>query len=120
MEYDKNNVFARIIRKEIPADIIYEDEYALAFNDINPKAPIHILVISKGEYISFFDFSEKAIPEVVHGFTKAIHHVIQSLELQKEGFRLLSNHGLHGGQEVLHFHVHLFGGRPLGRMITPE
>jgi diadenosine tetraphosphate (Ap4A) HIT family hydrolase len=119
VEYDKNNIFARILRKEIPADIIYEDEYALAFHDANPKAPIHILVIPKGEYISFFDFSEKAAPEFAHGFTKAIHHVIKSFDLQKDGFRLLSNHGIHGGQEVPHFHVHIFGGRPLGRMITP-
>lgn len=119
MAYDKNNVFARILRKEIPADILYEDEYALAFHDINPKAPVHVLVIPKGEYISFFDFSENAPPEFVHGFTKAIHHVIQSLSVEKEGFRLLSNHGNHGGQEVPHFHVHIFGGRPLGQMITP-
>lgn len=119
MQYDTNNVFARILRKEIPADIVYEDEYVLAFHDANPKAPIHILVIPKGEYISFFDFSEKASSEVMYGFTKAIHHVLQSLGIQKEGFRLLSNHGLHGGQEVPHFHVHILGGRPLGPMITP-
>lgn len=119
MGYDKNNIFARILRKEIPADIIYEDEYALAFHDINPKAPIHILIIPKGEFISFFDFAEKASPEIVHGFTNTIHQVIQLFDLQKDGFRLLSNHGLHGGQEVPHFHVHIFGGRPLGRMIMP-
>jgi histidine triad (HIT) family protein len=119
MEYDKNNIFARILRKEIPANIVYEDEFALAFHDVNPKAPIHILVIPKGEYISFFDFSEKASPEDVHGFTKAMHHIIQSLNLQKDGFRILSNHGRHGGQEVPHYHVHIFGGRPLGRMIEP-
>jgi len=120
MEYDKNNIFSRILRKEIPANIIYEDEYALAFHDIAPKAPIHVLVIPKGEYISFFDFSEKATPECVVGFTKAIHHVIKVLDLQKNGFRLLTNQGTHGGQEVPHFHVHIFGGRPLGRMIEPK
>jgi len=119
VNYDKNNIFARILRKEIPANIVYEDEYALAFHDVNPKTPIHILVIPKGEYISFFDFSEKASPELMHGFTKAIHHVIKSFDLQKEGFRVLSNHGSHGGQEVPHYHVHIFGGRPLGLMITP-
>lgn len=119
MGYDKNNIFARILRKEIPADIIYENEYALAFHDINPKAPIHIIVIPKGEYISFFDFSKQATPVFVHEFTKAIQHVIQSLGLQKEGFRLLSNHGLDAGQEVPHFHVHIFAGRPLGPMIAP-
>lgn len=119
MEYDSNNIFARILRKEIPAHIIYEDKYALAFHDINPKAPIHILVIPKGEYVSFIDFFSKAPPEEVHGFTQAIQQVIQLFDLQKEGFRLLSNHGAHGGQEVPHFHIHIFGGRVLGPMLVP-
>jgi len=119
MGYDKNNIFARILRKEIPANIVYEDEYALAFHDVNPKAPIHILIVPKGDYISFFDFSEKASPEEIHGFTKAMHRVIKSFDLQQAGFRVLSNHGADGGQEVPHYHVHLFGGRPLGRMIAP-
>jgi len=119
MEYDKNNIFARILRKEIPADIVYEDNYTLAFHDINPKAPIHILVIPKGDFISFFDFAEKATPELMVAFDKAIHHVIHTFDLQNEGFRILSNHGVHGGQEVPHYHVHIFGGRPLGRML-PE
>ncbi len=120
MEYDKNNIFAKILRKEIPAAIIYEDEYALAFHDIMPKAPIHILVIPKGEFISFFDFSEKATPELIVGLAKAIHQVIKSFGLQKDGFRILSNHGENGGQEVFHYHVHIFGGRPLGRMIAQD
>lgn len=120
MAYDKNNVFARILRKEIPANFVYEDEFAIAFHDLYPKAPIHLLVVPRGEFISFFDFSEKASPELMVGFTKAIHHVIQSFELQKEGFRILSNHGAHGGQEIPHYHVHIFGGRPLGRMIPQE
>lgn len=118
MEYDKNNIFARILRKEIEAKVVYEDDYALAFHDINPKAPIHILVIPKGEYVSFFDFSGKAPHDLIVGFTKAIHTVIQSFDLQQKGFRVLSNNGTHGGQEVPHYHVHIFGGRPLGRMIT--
>lgn len=117
MKYDKNNIFARILRKEIPAKIVYEDEYALAFHDINPKAPIHILIIPKGEFVSFFDFAEKASPDLMVGLTKAIYHVIEVFGLQKEGFRILSNHGAHGGQEVPHYHVHLFGGRFLGRML---
>ena len=104
----------------MPADIIYEDEYALAFKDINPKAPIQILVIPKGEYSSFLDFSEQATPVIAQGFAKAIQYVIQSLGMQKDGFRLLSNYGIYGGQEVPHFHVHIFGGRPLGPMIAPE
>jgi len=119
MTYDKNNIFARILRKEIPADIVYEDDYTLAFHDINPKAPIHILVIPKGEFISFFDFAEKASPDLIVGFEKAIHNVIHTFDLQNEGFRILSNHGTHAGQEVPHYHVHIFGGRPLGRML-PE
>ena len=120
MKYDKNNIFARILRKDLPATIVYEDEYALAFHDISQKAPVHILVIPKGEFISFFDFSEKATPELMIGFTKAIHQVIKSFALQNDGFRILSNHGVNGGQEVPHYHVHIFGGRPLGRMIEQE
>lgn len=119
MAYDKNNIFARILRKELPAKIIYENEYALAFHDINPKAPIHVLVIPKGDYISFFDFSEKASPDFVYEFSKAIHKVIKTLNLEKDGFRLLSNDGINGKQEVPHYHVHIFGGRPLGPMLTP-
>lgn len=118
MHYDKNNIFARILRKEIPADVVYEDDYALAFKDINPKAPIHILVIPKGEFISFLDFSEKASPDFIVGFTKAIYAVIESFNLGEKGFRILSNFGQHGGQEVPHYHVHIFGGRPLGRMLA--
>lgn len=120
MEYDKNNIFARILRKEVPAQIVYEDNYALAFHDINPKAPVHILVIPKGEFISFFDFTEKASPALVLGFERAIRQVIQDFNLQETGFRLISNHGIHGGQEVPHYHVHIFGGRPLGWMLSQE
>jgi len=120
MEYDKNNIFARILRKEIPAQVVYEDDYALAFHDINPKAPVHILVIPKGEFISFYDFAEKASSALMVGFEKAIHHVIRTFNLQEMGFRLLSNDGAHGGQEVPHYHVHIFGGRPLGRMLPQE
>ncbi len=120
MGYDRNNIFARILRKELPADIIYENDYALAFHDIFPKAPFHILVVPKGEYVSFFDFSEKAPDELIVGFTKAVHHVIQTFNLHKDGFRILSNHGVNGGQEVPHYHIHIFGGKPLGRMISQD
>ncbi len=120
MNYDKNNIFARILRKEIPASVVYEDDDVLAFHDINPKAPVHILVIPKGEFVSFFDFAEKATPVQMSNFNKAVHKIIKDLELEKKGFRILSNHGDHGGQEVPHYHVHLFGGRPLGRMIQPS
>ena len=118
MKYDKNNIFARILRKELSAEVVYEDDYALAFHDIYPKAPIHILVIPKGEFVSFFDFTAKASPELTVKFYKAIYHVLQKFNLQKEGFRILSNHGAHGGQEVPHYHVHIFGGCPLGQMIS--
>lgn len=118
MKYDKDNVFAKIIRKEIPANIVYEDDFVLAFKDINPKAPIHILVIPKGEFISFFDFSQNASPQESHAFNNAIHKIIQDLGIEKTGFRILSNHGQNGGQEVPHFHVHIFGGKDLGAMLA--
>ncbi len=120
MTYDPNNIFARILRKEIPASIIYENNNALAFYDIHPKAPFHVLVIPKGEFVSFDDFAEKASPQQIVEFTKAIHHVIQAFNLQEKGFRLLSNQGVHGGQEVPHYHVHIFAGRPLGHMLPEE
>lgn len=120
MEYNKNNIFARILRKELPADIVYEDDYVLAFHDVNPKAPVHILVIPKGEYVSFFDFSGHASPEEMAALNKAIHQIVRSFDLQKKGFRILSNCGADGGQEVPHFHVHVFGGRSLGPMIIPK
>src|SRR5271169_2383513 len=103
MEYDQNNIFARILRKEIPTNLVYEDEYSIAFNDINPKAPVHILVVPKGDFLSFYDFTEKASPELIVGFNKAIHNVIQSHDLQTQGFRILSNHGAHGLQQVPHY-----------------
>jgi histidine triad (HIT) family protein len=119
MKYDQNNTFAKILRKEIPADVVYENEYALSFHDINPKAPIHVLVIPKGNFISFFDFAAGASPELMIGFNKAIYHVICTLTLEESGFRILSNNGLHGGQEVPHYHVHILGGCLLGRIISP-
>ena len=120
MEYDKNNIFARILRKELPADIVYEDDYALAFHDIAPKAPIHILVIPKNEYVSFFDFSEKATPAETVGFTKAIHNVIVSLNLKDKGFWILSSHGAEGGQVIFHYHVHIFSGRRPCELASPH
>ena len=119
MDYDQNNIFAKIIRKEIPAEIVYEDKHTLAFRDINPQAPIHILVIPKAPYVSFFDYSEKATSEEMAAMNKAIRHIIEEQELEKAGFRILTNHGSDGGQEVFHYHVHIFGGRPLGKMIQP-
>jgi diadenosine tetraphosphate (Ap4A) HIT family hydrolase len=116
--YDPDNIFARILRGEVPCDKVYEDEYALAFNDIAPQAPRHILVLPKGEYVSWDDFSARASAEEIAGFVRAVGHVAREHDLVEPGYRLLANVGAHGGQEVPHLHVHLFGGKPLGRMIA--
>lgn len=117
--YDPANIFARILRGEIPCNKVYEDEWALAFHDIAPQAPVHILVIPRGEYVSWDDFSARAGAEEIAGFVRAVGHVARENGLVAPGYRLLANVGEHGGQEVPHLHVHLFGGAPLGRMIAP-
>ncbi|CAH2600705.1 Uncharacterized 13.2 kDa HIT-like protein in hisE 3'region [Rhodovastum atsumiense] len=119
-EYDDQNVFARILRGEIPCKKIYEDEWALAFHDISPQAPIHVLVIPKGKWISVADFSSHGSTDEVAGFWRVVAHVAKKLGLWESGYRLVANMGEHGGQEVPHFHVHLFGGRPLGRMLERQ
>jgi histidine triad (HIT) family protein len=119
MAYDRNNVFARILLGEIPCTKIYEDEYALAFHDINPQAKVHALVIPKGAYVSFDDFTAGASEAEIAGFMRAVGKVARQLGLVESGYRLLANHGRHSHQEVPHFHVHIFGGQPLGRMIQP-
>ena len=116
--YDRDNVFARILRGEIPCKKVYEDEWALAFHDVAPQAPVHILVIPKGAYVSWEDFAAKAPAEEIAGFVRAVGHVARENGLVEPGYRLLANVGAHGGQEVPHLHVHLFGGRPLGRMVA--
>lgn len=116
--YDTSNVFAKILRGEIPSQKVYEDEWAYAFHDIVPQAKLHILVIPKGEYVSWDDFSERASPEEIAGFVRAVGHVAREAGLVEPGYRLLANVGRHGGQEVAHLHVHIFGGQPLGRMIA--
>lgn len=115
--YDDSNIFARILRGEIPSKKVYEDEWALAFHDIAPQAPVHVLVIPKGKYCSFADFSATAPAEEIAGFMRAVGTVAKQLGLEAEGYRMLANMGALSGQEVPHFHVHLFAGRPLGRMI---
>lgn len=120
MAYDKNNIFARILRQEIPAQVVFENDHALAFRDINPQAPVHILVIPKGEYMAFSDFATKASAEEILGFTRAVQDVIKQFDLEDKGCRILSNQGLNGGQEVPHYHVHIFGGKPLGPMIQKK
>ncbi len=116
--YDDQNVFARILRGEIPNKTVYEDEWALAFHDINPQAPLHVLVIPKGAYVSWDDFSARASAEEIAGFVRAVGHVAREAGLVEPGYRLLANIGGHGHQEVPHLHVHLFAGRPLGPMLA--
>jgi histidine triad (HIT) family protein len=116
--YDDQNIFARILRGEIPARKLFEDEWALAFHDIAPLAPVHALVIPKGRYVSFADFTATASEAEIAGFFRAVAVVARQLELEAPGYRILTNMGEHSGQEVPHFHVHVFGGRPLGRMLA--
>lgn len=120
--YDDKNIFARILRGEIPCKRAYEDEFALAFHDIAPQTPVHVLVIPKGAYVSMADFSASASAAEIAGFWRAVGHVARELGLEPQGYRILSNMGVDGGQEVPHFHVHIFGGRRLGRMVpkAPE
>ena len=116
--YDDSNICARILRGEIPAKTVFEDDYALAFHDINPLAPTHLLVIPKGAYVSWDDFSGRAPDSEIAGFVRAVGQVAREAGLVAEGYRALANIGGHGGQEVPHLHVHLFGGRPLGPMLA--
>ena len=117
MPYDRNNVFARILRGELPCRKVYEDEHVLAFHDIHPQAPTHIVVIPKGEYVSVDDFSEKASETELAAFLRAISRIAQEQGVADSGYRILSNHGAAARQEVPHFHLHLFGGRDLGPML---
>lgn len=116
--YDESNVFAKILRGELPSRKVYEDEWALAFHDINPLAPVHILVIPKGPYVSWDDFSEKASDPEIAGFVRAVGKVARDQQLVVQGYRLLTNTGKRAGQEVPHLHVHVFGGQPLGPMLA--
>jgi len=118
LPYDDQNVFAKILRGEIPSRKVYDDDWAFAFHDINPQAPVHILVIPKGAYVSWDDFSARASAEEIAGFVRAVGHIAREQGLVAPGYRLLANIGGHGHQEVPHLHVHLFGGRPLGPMLA--
>ncbi|NNM57455.1 histidine triad nucleotide-binding protein [Acidocella sp.] len=119
MTYDPTNVFARILRGEIPCEKLYEDEFALAFPDIRPAAPCHVLVIPKGAYVSSADFGAKASPEEITGFFRAVALVAKRLGVEESGYRLLANAGPDSHQEVPHFHVHILGGRKLGPLLAP-
>jgi diadenosine tetraphosphate (Ap4A) HIT family hydrolase len=116
--YDDSNIFARILRGELPSNNIYEDEHAVAFHDINPLTPTHVLVIPKGAYVSWDDFSEKASDEEIAGYVRAVGRIARDKGLVEQGYRLLANVGLNSGQEVPHLHVHIFAGRPLGPMLA--
>jgi diadenosine tetraphosphate (Ap4A) HIT family hydrolase len=116
--YDDSNIFARILRGEIPASTVFEDEFALAFKDINPLAPTHILVIPRGPYVSWDDFSARASDAEIAGFVRAVGRVARDNGSVADGYRLLANIGKRSGQEVPHLHVHIFGGQPLGPMLA--
>ncbi len=117
MAYDSGNVFAKILRGEIPCDKVYEDDHALAFKDIRPQAPVHVLVIPKGPYADTDDFADNASDAEIAGFFRAVGKVSKQLGVSDAGYRILANHGPHAHQEVMHFHLHIFAGRDLGGMI---
>jgi diadenosine tetraphosphate (Ap4A) HIT family hydrolase len=120
MSYDKTNIFVKIIRGEIPGKKIYEDENVLAIHDISAVAPVHVLIMPKGEYVSFDDFSRNAPPDMVAHFFKTITEVARKTGIEKTGYRLIANHGSHASQSVPHFHMHLIGGRPLGGLLPGD
>lgn len=120
MAYDESNIFAKILRGEIPCDKVYEDDYVLAFNDIMPKAPVHVLVIPKGPYCSIDDFGARASSEEITGLIRAIAKLSKELSLGEKGFRVIANTGEHGGQDVPHYHVHLLGGKKLGPLLAED
>ena len=115
--YDLDNIFAKILRSEIPCNKILENDFALAFSDINPQAPIHTLVIPKNPYTNFYDFIKNASNKENESFWKLVNDVIEYYKVETEGFRIITNSGNNGNQEVPHYHVHLLGGENLGRMI---
>ena len=118
LPYDDQNIFAKILRGEIPSQRVYEDDWAIAFHDIAPQASVHLLVIPRGPYVSWDDFSARADDAEIAGFIRAVGTVARAAGLVEPGYRLLANIGQHGHQEVPHLHVHIFGGRPLGAMLA--
>ena len=118
LPYDDQNIFAKILRGELPNSTVYEDEWVLAFHDIVPQAPTHILVIPKGAYVSWDDFSEKATDAEIAAFIRAAGKISRDLGLVEPGYRLLANVGLDANQEVPHFHLHIFGGKPMGPLLA--
>lgn len=118
MSYDSNNIFARILRGEIPNNTVYEDAHILAFKDIRPQAKVHVLVIPKGAYVSAQDFGEQASVEEIAAFQRAVAKVARDLGVADSGYRVIANTGAHGHQEVPHYHVHILGGQPIGKMVN--
>lgn len=118
MTYDDNNIFAKILRGEIPSNKVFEDETTLAFLDINAQAPVHILVIPKGKYVDIADFGANASPEEITSFWRNVSQIAADQNLPADGFRVIANCGLNGGQEVPHFHAHILGGKALGPMLS--
>ncbi len=117
MSYDRDNIFAKILRGEIPCTPVFEDEFAFAFNDINPQAPVHVLVIPKGEFVSMDDFTRDAPAELITGYMRAVGKVAEELGVVDDGYRLIANSGPNSHQEVPHLHIHIMAGRPLGPML---
>lgn len=118
--YDTSNIFAKILRGELPFKKVLETPYVLAFEDIYPKAPIHILIIPKGPYVSFADFSQNASSEEITGFFRSVGDVAKKAGLEESGYRLISNTGANAHQDVPHFHVHIVGGQSLGPILSPS
>ncbi len=118
MTYDPQNIFAKILRGEIPCKKVYEDAAALAFDDITPEAPVHVLVIPKGHYTSFDDFSARAPAEFARDFYAAVRNVAHQLGVHESGYRVITNSGADASQTVFHYHVHLLAGKPLGKLIS--
>ena len=117
MCYDDQNVFAKILRDEIPCNKVYEDEHALAFHDINPQKPVHVLVIPKGSYVSWDDFTKQASAAEITGLMRAVGIVARQLDVVESGYRLITNHGADASQDVPHLHIHLFAGRKMRGMV---
>ena len=121
MAYDESNVFQRILKGELPCEKVFENEHALAFHDINPLMPVHVLVIPKGRYVSLDDFSAQASAEELAGFMRAVGETARIMGVAESGYRIVANTGVHANQEVPHFHVHIFGGRQIrGRMVRAD
>ncbi len=118
MSYDKNNIFAKILRGEVPCQKVYENDYVLAFRDINPQKKVHVLVIPKGEYVDLDDFNSKASDKEIVEVNKAVTHVATLVGSKDKGYRALTNIGKDGGQEVPHLHFHIFAGEKIGNMVS--